>query len=801
MKHLKTFFILLLIVFIISSISREETYYWSNGKKNFLSMDKNSILLRGRPDIDMEALVSKIKKKDLTNSVSKTSKREIIVKSKNANLDIKRILDENPEIESGAYGLTFMNDDNPIFTNGEILLKPKNGVHIDSILNLIKDEYESLKEKKHNTYKIVIKDWDKVLSLSNLIYESELVDYCHPNFRAQILKNQIAIPYTPTDPLYPDQYYLNQGNNIDINAPQAWGISTGVGEVRVAVIDDGVENHEDIDGRVLQGFTPTDPTGFGAPVFPVPLGTNVIIGHGQACAGIIAASQDNVGIAGIAPCTDIIPVNIFNDYTTFVDQNGQLVSVSNETCEDIRDAIDWAWEDGEADILSNSWSYRNEGAWFDNIEDAIGRARTEGRGDLGSLVVFSSGNNHSDFGCDDCYSGVNFPANVPGVITVGAIAPSGTIWNYSSRGPEMDLVAPSGGVGQLADLTTTDRMGANGYNAGNYTDTFSGTSAACPQVSGVASLMLSVNPSLTEPQMRNILQQTATDMGSSGFDNTFGFGRLNAQAALQSALPTVSGSSLLCSGSGTFTLPNTPAGSTVTWSVTPTSPFTNSNGTGSSAFVELFASTYTGRTPKITFNVSSDCGDVEISQNFWPGQPQITYFPPGQDPCHANPYWSAPDIPGVTYTWSVDNPNVWIVQNGDRIVAVLSDDPEYFNLTLQMSDGTCSTSHVINAYTDGYYCQCFSDPSCNNQMALNVYPNPVSENLTVEVDTTDFRLENTGEYLYELKIYSPSGDEMISKQVSTLKTSINVRDLKNGFYYIHLIHKEGIIREKIRVER
>ncbi|NJO01471.1 MAG: S8 family serine peptidase, partial [Bacteroidia bacterium] len=99
------------------------------------------------------------------------------------------------------------------------------------------------------------------------------------------------------------------------------------------------------------------------------------------------------------------------------------------------------------------------------------------------------------------------------------------------------------------DIVTLDRMGANGYTNNNFFSGFDGTSAACPQVSGVAALMLSANPTLTQAQVRTILQNTATDMGTTGFDNTFGFGRLNAQAALQAVTNGIfinNGGNLIC---------------------------------------------------------------------------------------------------------------------------------------------------------------------------------------------------------------------------------------------------------------
>ncbi|NJN29001.1 MAG: S8 family serine peptidase [Cyclobacteriaceae bacterium] len=153
-----------------------------------------------------------------------------------------------------------------------------------------------------------------MFAISNKIYESGLVEWCHPD---------MALPVeTSNDPLYPQQYYLNNTgqnggtNNIDINAPEAWAITQGCDQIRVAVLDDGVEDHEDLAGRVLGGFTPTNPVnGNGRPE-----GVNIVdqsgncvgrVGHGIACAGILGASHNNsIGIRGVAPNAQIVPVNI-----------------------------------------------------------------------------------------------------------------------------------------------------------------------------------------------------------------------------------------------------------------------------------------------------------------------------------------------------------------------------------------------------------------------------------------------------------------------------------------------------------
>ncbi|MEO1653176.1 MAG: S8 family serine peptidase, partial [Bacteroidota bacterium] len=303
-------------------------------------------------------------------------------------------------------------------------------------------------------------------------------------------------------------------NDADCNAPQAWDISLGSSSITVAVIDDGVEDHEDL-GNVLSGYTPLT-NGDGSP--------NASGAHGQSCAGIIAALHNGIGVAGLAPNVNILPVNIFaGDETNF------------ETTQDLANAIRWAVDNG-ADVLSNSWGYPNScGAQASNINSALQYAITNGRGGLGAIVVFSSGN--------DGATCVNYPAWRPEVVAVGAFGNDGIVSEYSNQGSNLDITAPSDDVrvtrfGNFrvgAGVRTIDREGSAGYDAGNYNPGFGGTSAACPVVSGVAALVLSVNPSLTESEVKNILYNTAIDMGANGFDNVYGNGRVNAFAAVQAA--------------------------------------------------------------------------------------------------------------------------------------------------------------------------------------------------------------------------------------------------------------------------
>ncbi|MFN8456517.1 MAG: S8 family serine peptidase [Anaerolineae bacterium] len=154
------------------------------------------------------------------------------------------------------------------------------------------------------------------------------------------------------------------------------------------------------------------------------------------------------------------------------------------------------------------------------------------------MVVFASGNDNN--------STVNYPARLDDVIAVGASSPCDerksptscdgeTNWG-SNFGPELDVVAPG------VVISTTDIMGSGGYDSGNYAPRFNGTSSATPHVAGLAALILSVNPNLTASDVQSIIETTADDILSQGFDNETGHGRINAAKALGVAqLPSTRG--------------------------------------------------------------------------------------------------------------------------------------------------------------------------------------------------------------------------------------------------------------------
>ncbi|MFD2968047.1 S8 family peptidase [Sphingobacterium bambusae] len=573
-------------------LSQEESYYWHGKDKIYFKPDHKLVLIEIEGDPSELADEYLPLDQTIATRIEGKDRLQIITSSENA-IKLSSLQTKNNKKSSSYTAIKTTQGESTAFITNRISIKfPKNS-SIIAVSDLArKYGLILIKQTIYGAYIFEIPDPDNTLQTANTIHENENVVWSNPDFITIIRKN--------TDTLYPLQYYLNntgQGGgtfNIDINAPEAWAITTGCNNVRVAVIDDGIDPHDEFTGRLLSGFTAGSNNTLGIPL------SHSSKGHGVNCAGIIGAAHNNgEGIKGIAPNSLLIPINIF----PYAPITGN--SAGAATSSDIATAIHWAWHPsfGNADVLSNSWGGGNPST---DITSEINNARTSGRSGKGSVVVFASGNGGA--------SSVSYPSNVAGVIAVGAIDKQGNIWNYSNRGSQLSLVAPSGALNNTGDVVTTDRMGTWGYSSGNFSHVFGGTSAACPQVAGVAALILSVNPNLTEAQVKNVLQNTATDMGSSGFDNTFGYGRVNAQNALRSVSPTITGVDQFCS-SANYTLTNLPSGASVSWSATGGATVSSS---GNSCTLSRAGTTNMLIT--LTANITSACGaSLKITKNIESG--------------------------------------------------------------------------------------------------------------------------------------------------------------------------------------
>lgn len=296
-------------------------------------------------------------------------------------------------------------------------------------------------------------------------------------------------------------------NEIDIDAPEAWGITTGNSSTTIAIIDEGVDlTHPDLASKLVPGY---DATGLGSGGGPS--GNDA---HGTNCAGIAAAATHNsLGVAGVDREARIMPVRI-----AYSSGGGW---VTNDSW--IADGINWAVANG-ADVLSNSWG---GGSPSTAINNAITNAKTNGRGGLGAVVLFAAGNGNG---------AVSYPATLSTVLAIGALSPcgerkaptscDGEYWWGSDFGTALDLMAPG------VHMYSTDIQGGAGYDPGNYYYNFNGTSSATPAAAGVAALVLGYNPGLTATQVENQLTSTAQDLGAPGWDPFTGWGLVNAYEAL-----------------------------------------------------------------------------------------------------------------------------------------------------------------------------------------------------------------------------------------------------------------------------
>lgn len=298
----------------------------------------------------------------------------------------------------------------------------------------------------------------------------------------------------PNDPYY-NPY---QWNFTRIGMEDAWDLSTGSGTV-VAIVDSGVrQSLPDLAGtNFTAGYDfvngdndPDDDNG-----------------HGSHVAGTVAQTTNNsLGCAGIAYNATIMPVKVLNKRGS-----GSLT--------DIADGITFAVDNG-ADVINLSLGGPST---LSVLEDAINYAWNNN-----VVVICAAGNDSS--------SASFYPAAYTNSISVSATGGNDALASYSNYGATIDICAPGGDSGDYNGDGYDDMILQNTFvrkSTGYYF--FSGTSMAAPHVAAVAALVKSANFSLTNAQIRNILESTAEDLGTSGWDQYFGHGLLDAYAAVDAA--------------------------------------------------------------------------------------------------------------------------------------------------------------------------------------------------------------------------------------------------------------------------
>ena len=413
----------------------------------------------------------------------------------------------------------------PAMVASEILVKFKPGVSGAEIANI--NSRHGATEISTSPYagfkRLKIPPRKTVAEMVAIYSQNPNVEYAEPNYIAHAF-------LTPNDFYYaPYQWHLDNPVYGGINMEAAWDVTTGNQGVVVAVVDTGVA-YEDYQETVTIGKRRTSTVTYQKA--PDLANTNFVAGydfinnddhpnddegHGTHVTGTIVQSTNNgIGVAGVAFNTSIMPVKVLDS-----SGSGSYAAIANGIYYAAGNAA-YNAAGNRADVISMSLGGSSGSTTLMNA-----LAYAHGRG---VTIVCASGN-------DGSATTVSYPAAYDDYcIAVGATRYDEAVAGYSNRGASLDLTAPGGD-------TSVDQNG-DGYVDGVLQQTFGssptdfgyyfyqGTSMATPHVSGVVALLLAQDATRTPAEIRSILQATAKDKGASGWDPNYGWGILDAAAAL-----------------------------------------------------------------------------------------------------------------------------------------------------------------------------------------------------------------------------------------------------------------------------
>lgn len=386
------------------------------------------------------------------------------------------------------------------FVPGELVVKVKPQAST-RFMNFSRRYGLSHKQRLANGAMVMTARTPNVEQVAAELTQSGLVAYAEPNFIGHIPEkegpnadlgrmptffpmDEGPAPFSPNDDMYAKQYAPKI-----TKAPEGWALFDGDPNFVLAIVDSGVDvTHPDLATKIVPGFDVVDNDD--TPVDDV--------GHGTHCAGIASAITNNgLGIAGFAPKAKIMPVRV-------LDSRGSGTSAS------VAQGLIWAVDHG-AKVINTSLGFDSPAKV---LEDAVNYALSKN-----VLLVSTMGNRYGRI--------PRYPASFKGVLAVGATDANDKKADYSNWGDWISVSAPG------SDIIST--LPLAGSMMGKEFGFASGTSMAAPAVTGLVALVRAKYPALTVPQVKQLIEKSADDLGEPGFDEKYGHGRINVEKSLKAA--------------------------------------------------------------------------------------------------------------------------------------------------------------------------------------------------------------------------------------------------------------------------
>lgn len=528
------------------------TYDIQNHKRKILSIIKSSeiLIIRMFPGKDFAVMMLNAMTDNIEYQVVFTiASVEVYVVSVQSDTNkinkLKENITANTDVRFVGHGYKIERNKEPIIYTENLFIKFNEKLTENQCKTVIKQYNLIIKMKLTfitNGYFVSTQPntGDHVFVIAEEILKRKDIDHCHPEL----------IHHKEPKIIHPNQWHLKKTVvRVDVdasaNVENAHKITQGEGVV-IAVIDDGFDlSHPEFmrEGKIIH---PANFSGVNTNSDPSPEAGDT---HGTPCAGV-ACADGRYGASGVAPAAKLMPIR------------------QAEGLGSLGEALAFAWAaDMGADVISCSWG-PVEGIWFDPDDPehevaaelpaltrwAIDYAVKEGRDGKGCAIFFAAGNGNESVD-NDGY------ASYKHVIAVAACNDRSTRSTYSDYGKALWCAFPSGDFFNPLELHptpltpgiwTTDlrheyNKDQGATNTGdifdNYTNSFNGTSSACPGAAGVAALILSVNPSLSYLEVKDIIRHTCDQIDKKnglydedGHSEWYGYGRVNAKHAVQLAI-------------------------------------------------------------------------------------------------------------------------------------------------------------------------------------------------------------------------------------------------------------------------